>query len=147
MLLQAKDISVKTLDGEERAYVISKLPAVAGREILTQYPLTAIPKVGEYGANEALMLKIMCFVGVRTEGREEPLPLTTRALVDNHVPDWETLARIELAMIDYNTSFFRDGRASTFFASLGAKALPKITKILTASLESLSQAGQQHSKS
>lgn len=147
MMLQPKDITVKTLEGDEKVYVLSKFPAVAGREILTQYPVTAIPKVGEYAANEALMLKIMGYVGVRQPGRDEPLLLTTRALVDNHVPDWETLARIELAMIDYNTSFFRDGRASVFFAKLGAKALPKITETLTVLLENLSQAGRRPSTS
>ena len=130
MLLEPKEICVKTLDGEERAYIISKFPAVAGREILTQYPLSAVPKIGDYRRNEELMLKIMGYVAaMRPEG--EPIVLSNRALVDNWVPDWETLARIELSIIDYNCSFFRDGRASTFFAGLGQKAGSKITAILT----------------
>ena len=146
MLLQEKEITVPTMDGEERTYLISKFPATAGREILTQYPISAVPRIGDYATNEALMLKIMGYVGVNIEGRETPLRLTTRALVDNHVPDWETLARIELAIIDYNTSFFRNGRASTIFSALGAKVLPKITGILTDWLENLSQAAAQRSK-
>lgn len=144
MMLEPKEITVKTMEGAEKTFVISKFPAIAGREILTQYPLTAMPKIGDYAANEELMLKIMCYVGVRQPGRDEPLALTTRALVDNHVPDWETLARIELAIIDYNTSFFRLGGASTFFAKCYAKTLPKITKTLTDLLENLSQAGPRH---
>lgn len=147
MMLESKEITVKTMEGDEKTFVISKFPAIAGREILTQYPLTAIPKMGDYAANEALMLKIMGYVGVRVAGRDEPLALTTRALVDNHVPDWETLARIELAIIDYNTSFFRHGGASTFFAKCYATTLPKITKILTDLLENLSQAGPPRSMS
>lgn len=147
MMLQPKEIIVPTMDGEERGYVISKFPATAGREILTQYPLSAVPRIGDYATNEALMLKIMSYVGVAVPGRDVPIQLTTRALVDNHVPDWETLARIELAIIDYNTSFFRDGRASTFFSALGAKALPKITEILTGLLENLSQAAKRRSTS
>jgi len=52
----------------------------------------------------------MAFVAVpRTEGG--PLPLSTRALVDNHVPDWETLARIEMAMMEYNEVFSATGKA------------------------------------
>lgn len=145
-LLQPKEITVPTMDGEERTFIISKFPATYGREILTQYPISAVPRIGDYATNEALMLKIMGYVGVMTPKAETLLRLTTRALVDNHVPDWETLARIELAIIDYNTSFFRNGRASTFCAALGAKALPKITGILTDLLENLSQAAAQRSK-
>ena len=147
MLLQPKPVTVPTMDGEERTFIISKFPATAGREILTQYPLSAVPRIGDYATNEKLMLKIMGYVGVELDGRDVPLQLTTQALVDNHVPDWETLARLELAIIDYNTSFFRDGRASTFFAALGAKALPKITETLMALWENLSQAAAQRSKS
>jgi hypothetical protein len=145
-MLQPTEILVRTLDGDERTYIISRFPAVAGREILTQYPLTAMPKVGEYKANEALMLKMMAYAAVPTDDPDRPLALATRALVDNHVPDWETLARIELALINYNCSFFRDGRTSAFFAGLGTKAVTKLTEILTGLSANLSQAAKQPSK-
>jgi hypothetical protein len=145
-MLQPKEILIKTMDGDERTYVISKFPAVAGREILTQYPLTAMPKIGEYASNEALMLKMMGYAAVPTQNPDRPLRLSTRALVDNHVPDWETLARLELAIIDYNCSFFRDGRTSAFFAGLGTKAASKLTEILTGLSANLSAAAKQPSK-
>lgn len=145
--IQPKEVTVKTLSGEEKTFVISKLPATVGREIITQYPLTALPKVGEYKLNESLMLKLMSYVGVCVEGREEPLRLSTRALVDNHVPDWEALARLELHMMDYNTSFFASGKASTFFAGLGAKATRKITETLTGLLANSSPPAKQPSTS
>lgn len=144
-LLQPKEILVKTLSGEEKTFVISKFPAVAGREIFAQYPFSLLPKVGEYKLNEALMLKIMGYVGVATTDPARPQVLNTRALVDNHVPDWETLARLELAIMDYNCSFFASGGASTFFAGLGATANRKITEILTGLLANLSQAAKQPS--
>lgn len=136
-MLQPKEILVKTLDGDERTYVISKFPAVAGREIIAQYPTSLMPKLGDYQLNEQIMLKLMAYVGVPREGKD-PLMLTTRALVDNHVPDWETLARLELAVMDYNCSFFKSGAASTFFSKLGSRASTKITEMLTGLLGSLS---------
>ncbi len=90
-----------------------------------------------------MMLKLMRYVGVPREGGE-PLMLTTEALVNNHVPDWQTLARLELAMMDHNTSFFRDGRTLTFLTGLKGKAESKITGMLTGLLEKLSQAVEQH---
>lgn len=142
MLLDPKSVMIKTLAGEEREYIISKFPAVAGREIFAQYPLSLVPRVGDYQLNETLMLKIMGYVAVPGD---TPLQLSTRALVDNHVPDWETLARIELAVINYNCSFFERGKLSTIFAGLGAKANTKITEMLMGLLASLSQAAKQPS--
>ncbi|MDL2313393.1 hypothetical protein LJC36_00255 [Desulfovibrio sp. OttesenSCG-928-C14] len=144
MLIQPKEVQIKCLDGSEKTFVVSKFPAVAGREIVTQYPLTALPKIGEYKSNEALMLKLMGYVAVPNQNNPDaPIILSTRALVDNHVPDWEALARLELAVMDYNCSFFKNGRASTFFAGLGNKAASKITGILTGLLASLSAPAKQ----
>lgn len=126
-----------------KAFVLSKFPAIAGREIVTQYPLTAIPKVGEYKANETVMLKLMSYVGV--PNGDKPIMLTTRELVDNHVPDWETLAQLEVAMLEYNCSFFGDGRASTFFDAIALKVKAFLSQTLTDSLAQSSQAGKQRS--
>ena len=121
-----------------RTYLIGKWPAVAGREIIAGYPLTALPKIGEYKANEEIMLKLMAHVAVM-QPNGEPLTLGSRALVDNHVPDWETLAKIEFAALERNCSFFRDGRLSGFLANAGRMARSWITQTLTASLAPLSR--------
>lgn len=128
-LLEPKEISLKTMTGEERPYLLSKFPAIAGREIVSQYPISAVPKLGDYRTNEALMLKIMGFVAVPTDSSE--LRLSTAALVDNHVPDYETLMKIEFLMMDYNTSFFSSGKVSTFFNHVEGKATAWISKTLT----------------
>ena len=146
-MLQTKDITLKGQDGVERTYVLSKFPAVAGREIITQYPLTAMPKIGDYATNQALMLKVMAFVGVRLEGRDEPQPLASRALVDNHVPDWELLARLEWAMMEYNVSFFSKGLSSISWADIVAKVQPLISQMLTGLSAQSSEAGKQPSAS
>lgn len=130
-LREPKEITIPDQNGNDRAYTISKFPAIAGREIVTQYPLTALPKVGEYSTNEALMLKLLGYVAVKTsKGTSERL--RTRELIDNHVPDYETLMRLEGEMMAYNCSFFLNGRASTFLGALAQKVPPLITKILMA---------------
>lgn len=144
-LLETKPITLPTQAGATKAYVLSKFPAVAGREIVAKYPLSNMPKLGDYGVSEEVMLKLMAFVGVQTAGGVQPL--ATRALVDNHVPDWEVLARLEWAMLEYNCSFFANGLNSDFFASIRAKAPAWISQMLTASLGQLSQADKQPSTS
>ena len=137
-MIEEKEVDIPLSDGESKTIILSKFPAVAGREIITQYPISGIPKLGDYATNEAIMLKIMAHVAIpQKEGL--PLLLTTRVLVDNHVPDWETLARIEWAMMEYNCSFFRDGKASTFLDDILAKLPASIMSILTPLLEQLSQ--------
>ena len=130
MLLHPKEVTITTQAGEEKVYVISKFPAIQGREIVAKYPLSAVPKLGDYAVNEETMVKLMSFVGVPRE-TGEPLQLKTKALIDNHVPDWETLARIEWAMLEYNCSFFGNGRASGFLESIARKAQQLISKTLT----------------
>ena len=129
-MLQPTTVPIPCQDGTERDYVISKFPAVAGREIVTQYLATAIQKAEGYKANEELMLKAMCYVSaISPEGRE--IPLTTRALVDNHVPDFEALMRLEAALLDYNTNFMQ--RAKSFISSsdIEGKATAWISRMLT----------------
>ena len=142
MLLQPKEVMIKCADGTEKAFVLSKFPAIAGREIVAKYPLSGMPKLGDYAVNEETMLKLMAYVGV-PQANGEPLKLTTRALVDNHVPDWEALAKLEIAMMEYNVSFFGNGRASSFFEGIAQKLPTLITKILTDSLQQLSQKSKQ----
>lgn len=141
-LLEPKEITVKTQAGIEKTFIISKFPAVAGREIVAKYPLSAMPKLGEYQVNEETMLKLMAYVAIPSD-TGVPLQLTTRALVDNHVPEWETLAKLELEMMGYNCSFFGDGRASNLFEGIAQKLPALITKILTDSLQQLSAKSKQ----
>jgi hypothetical protein len=119
----------KELILDDKIFIISKFPAIAGREIISNYPLSGLPKVGDYKVNEGIMLKLMCFVGVMKN--DVLLKLNSSALIDNQVGSWETLVKIEAAMLEYNCSFFRDGRASTFLKDAAQNIPAWITKILT----------------
>lgn len=126
MLLEPKDI---TVDG--KAFIISKFPAMSGREIITKYPLSGIPKIGDYSVNEETMLKLMSFVAVPINGGN-PLPLSTKMLIDNHMKDWEMLVKVEMAMLEYNCSFFQNGRISSLLTDIAQNIPQWTTKILTA---------------
>ncbi len=117
-----------TREGVEKVYILSHFPAVPGREIIAQYPLTAAPKVGDYAQNEAIMRKLMAFVAVPTE--QGPLPLTTEALINNHVPDPLTLAKIEAAMLEYNLGFSLAEGLSTLSNAFGTTLQAWISKTL-----------------
>lgn len=132
-MLKPKEINIPLADGGEKVFILHKFPAIAGREIVTQYPLSAIPKLGDYKVNEEIMLKLLSYVGVPTE--TGVLLLTTRALVDNHVPEFESLMRLEAAMIEYNCSFFGNGRVLTFFEAIAAKAQTLVSQTLMDSLQ------------
>jgi hypothetical protein len=131
-LLEPKEITI-----EDKAYTISKFPAIAGREIITKYPVSTIRemifnnKVIDYQVNEETMLKLMSYVA----GGNPRIRLVTKELVDNHVNSWETLMRLELEMLLYNCSFFQDGRALTSLKGFAQNILSKSTPILTDLLE------------
>lgn len=129
-LLQPKTVNIECADGTSRAYVIGKFDAITGREIITQYPITAMPKIGNYKANEELALKVLSFVAV-VNGEGHETRLITRELVNNHVPDWLAMMRLEAAVLEYAVGPFALGKASTFFAAIEAKAKALISQTLT----------------
>lgn len=127
------------LDGDKKAktFIVSNFDCVAGREIITQYPLTGMPKLGDYGENQKLMFKVMSFVAVITpDGRQ--LRLSTPELVLNHIDNAEMLMKLEMKMMEKNFSFFKDGRFLDSLDGIVQMFAKKILEILTQSSESLS---------
>lgn len=129
--LAPKDVAVAGQDGNERTFVFHKFDAIGGREIIAKYPLSNLPKLGDYEVSKETMLKLMAYVGVRRENGNV-LMLTTPALVNNHVSDWECLAKIEAGMLEYNCSFFGNGKNSDLFANIAGKLQAWIISTLTA---------------
>ena len=147
-LIKPKDVTITDLDGVERTFIVSRLPATVGREILSKYPVANAPKIGDYGVSSDAMRLMMKYVAIPRE-MAEPLCLTTQALIDNHVPDGQSLIKLEFEMLRYNTDFFGIGSNQDLVGSLIRKYLPLITSILISSLPpSLQQALQagQNSK-
>lgn len=143
-LLKPVEFELIDEDGQARTYILSNFDAVTGREIITQYPMTGLPKMGEYAANRELMFKLMSFVAVITkDGRT--LRLSTPQLVMNHVPDAEMLMKIEMKMMEKNCSFFRDGRSLDLLDNIVQLLTQKLLETLTLSSEQLLRQTKQAS--
>lgn len=137
------DPSELIIDGKR--FILSKFPAVQGREIIAKYPASNLPKIGDYAVSEEIMLKLMNFVGVElAQGNIQRL--STRGLIDSHCETWEVLAKIEMAMMEKNCSFFRNGTLSNFLGDVTKKILEKISEISIRSSEPSSQTAKQPSQ-
>lgn len=134
-LIKPKEIEIKDIDGETIKVIISRFPAITGREIIAKYPLSSIPKVGDYGVNEETMLKLMSYVEViKPTGN---IRLVSKALIDNHIPDGVSLYKIEFEMLKYNTDFLDKLGKSGFIDQLKAKIPTLAQSILNQSLAQL----------
>lgn len=145
MLIDPKEVTIE-YEGENLVFNISKLPATVGREIISKYPTSNLPKIGDYQVSEETMLKLISYVErvYNENGNIRLQALTSKALVDNHIPSWEVLAKLEVMMIDYNCSFFRNGKVLDFLKKSMSLAEPKIIEMLTVLSGKLSQAEKQH---
>lgn len=113
-LLNPKEIVLTTRKGKTITYLISEIPASYSKEIVLQYPTTALPKLGDIEKHMEVTLKMMSYVAIpRTTG--EPLRLTTRELCDNHIPDLRTWMALERAIAEYNWDFFLPEDLSDFW--------------------------------
>lgn len=141
-LIKPLEIEVKDIDGILHKYTISRLPAVAGREILAKYLGGTMPKIGDYKDNHESMLKMMKYVAVEIDG--ELQTLQTQALIDNHIPDTECLLRLEIEMIRHNTSFFGNAGSSNLLDFLLQKIKASIPSNFKTQIVSLLQSLQKN---
>lgn len=132
------------IDGKE--FVISKLPATVGREILYKYTSAGknILTDGSYAVSEEVMLKLMSYVGVYVDNRL--VEFKTAEIINNHVKSAMTLLKLEKEMWSYNFDFFTPDKISTFFSKLSDLTEHKTTEILTDLLGKLSQTAKQVTK-
>lgn len=129
-MIEPIEVSIADDKGKEKIFIIGKFDCVFAREVFSQYPLTALPKVSEYSMNEELMFRALCFAAVKFSDGTPPLRLTTPEMVKNHVTDWKQLTGIERELGKHNFSFFQDGRAFSFIEGLAQIFLTKITETL-----------------
>ena len=126
-MIEPKPITIKDMNGQDRNFVISKMPYYPAREVVSQFVPTLTPKVGNYKENEKLSLLMMKYVAVVLPDGQQ-INLVTQALVENHV-DLLTGGTLEKEMLEYNAGFFLLGAISTFFGSFRTSAEQLISKI------------------
>lgn len=132
-LIKPRSVMVANRDGVEKEFIVSRLPATVAREVIAKYPLSNIPKLGDYATSEEVMKLLMGYVAVVIDGREQRL--STKALIDNHVDDGIQLLKLEVEMIEENTGFFGRGGQRGFLDCLLEKLLQSAMPMLTRFLE------------
>lgn len=140
-LINPKEITIEDRKGTPCVYLLSEIPALESREIVSQYPTSALPKIGDYALNEQMLFKMMAYVAVPIKG-SVPLRLTTRVLINNHVPDLNTLAKLEIAMSQYNWDFFLPENLSDLSGRVKRILTTFLTQIMTDSLRQSSEASK-----
>jgi len=136
-LLKPKEIEIEDEDGATKTYILSRFDSMKGYEISVKYPLSLLPKIGDYKTNEQMVLEILSHVAVPQENGR-PLRLHSRALVNNHTNDTTVVMRLLWEMATYNFGFFLGGRTSNFFEEVAQKFLSRIAGMLTQSQPPLS---------
>ena len=130
-LIDPKEVVIKGRGDKETTFIISCVPYLAGgRELCTQYPLSALPKIGNYEANEKLAKLLWKYVEIVTPSGTR-IRLETSQLIDNHVPDVVTGLKLEAAMLEHNLGFSVPEKISTFLESMSAAIEPLISQIWT----------------
>jgi len=129
-LIKPQEVTIKSIDGGEKTFRISRVPATQGREIFTQYMPTAMPKIGDYKSNEKLMKMLMRFVDVQAAD-ESWIRLDNEVILNSHIDDWEMLVKIELEMVKYNTNFFSPEKLSNALSKFNQTLPDRIMSMLS----------------
>lgn len=139
-LLEPKEIVIEDkVANATNTYIISKIPAFEAMGLMVQDLPALVLNInsGNRDKIEKFTLEVLSYVAIKKEGTE--IKLSTKALIDNHCPSFETISLLLAQMIDYNTSFFRDGKSLSFLKRLEALATAKVTEILTTLSDKLLQ--------
>lgn len=140
MLIDPKDIDIEDQSGINRRYIVSKMPYLnGGREVCSQFISTALPKLGNYQENQKLAEKMFSFIeAVNDDGRN--VLLSTKEMVNNHVPDFQTGIKLEAAMIEHNVGFSVTGKIREYREGWEENISGSIIKILIQLRDALQQA-------
>lgn len=117
----------------DKTYTINKFKATEGRRIIAGYPVTAIPKFGDYERNEEIMLRLMMHIEVHLQGGNKVV-LQTKELIDNHVPSWEQLVELEYEALKFNCPFMQGDGLKPFIESLKESAASYVAEIMEKAL-------------
>lgn len=139
VLLEPKEVEI---NGNK--FIIGKMPCTVAQEVIFSLPNGLIPIISEFKKAEDQALKMLSYCErVYSDGRS--VPLISKAIIDNHIPDFDTLIKLEYECLEYNYSFFSDGRALSFLNRGVSLAKSNVSEILTDLLGKLSHLAEQRS--
>lgn len=130
-------INPKDIEINGKTFVISEYPSTVGREIMAKYPTANLPKLGDYAVSEEVMMLNVSHAAFRVvvPGAHETrlVRLTNKTLINTYTGNWETLAKLEKALLEYNCTFLQDGAIGIIelILSIAQKYKSKISKFAT----------------
>ena len=135
-LLEPKEIEINNLN-----FIISKMPCTTAQEVLINLPQGLIPVLSDFSKYETYIFKMLSYCERVYDNKS--VPLVSKAIIDNNIPDFDTLMKLELECLKYNFDFFGDGRALTFCQGAGSLLKQWLTETLTASSDKLLHRAEQ----
>lgn len=138
VLLEPKEVEINGYK-----FIISKMPCTVAQEVIFNLPTGLIPIISEFKKTEEQAFKMLAYCErVYTDGRSN-VPLISKAIIDNHIPNFDTLIKLEYECLNYNFDFFGNGRALDFLNKGVSLAKSNVSEILTDLLDKLSARGVQ----
>lgn len=126
-------------------FVISKMPCTVAQEVIIKLPTGLIPLLSDFSQAEDMAFKMLSYCErIYSDGRPN-VGLISKEIIDNHVPDFDTLVKLETECINYNYDFFGNGKLLDFLNKGVCLVESKASGILTDLLDKLLQAGVPHS--
>lgn len=138
ILLKPKEIDVNGYK-----FIISQMPCTVAQEVAFKLPPGLIPIMGNFTQAEDMYVKMLSFCErVYDDGKH--IKLINKTVIDNHIPDFQTLLLLEREVIEYNYGFFNPEKLLDLLNGLLSHAESRVSKILTDLLDKLSHQGEQH---
>lgn len=134
----------KLIETMGKVFRVLKMGVYDTRKVVMTYPLSLIPKLGDYAINESLSDLLMKYVEVEVslpDGRKHWLKLENRQLVEQHVDPMQILP-LEIAVLDHTTGFFSSGKFQDLVADQLIFLGRNVIEMLTQSLEQSSTADE-----
>lgn len=137
-LLQAKTVEINGYK-----FIISKMPCTVAQEVIFKLPTGLIPLISQFSQSEEMALKMLSYCERVYADGQSNVRLISKALVDNHVPDFDTLIKLENECLQFNFDFFAQGKVLDFLNKGLSLAESKASGILTDLLDKLLSADVQ----
>lgn len=138
VLLKPKEVEIKGCK-----FIISQMPCTVAQEVACKLPPGLIPMIGNFSQAEEMYIKMLSYCErVYDDGRH--IKLISKDIIDNNLPDFETLLLLEKEVIEHNFGFFDPGKLLTLLNDLLSHVESRASGMLTDLLDRLLSAEKQH---
>ena len=137
-LLSPKEVAINGCK-----FLISKMPCMTAQEVIVRIPAGILPLINQYTISEEMVVKMLSCCQ-RVYDDKPNVPLISKEIINNHIPDFDTLLQLENECLKYNYDFFNQGKVLTFLAKGLSHVESKLSGILTDLLDRLLQAEKPH---